>query len=75
MYCTATKAKELPCWRTIGTDNERNCWAPHCHAWDLLVEVHYMDTCPHCQKTIKGADVTAALDDNPLGFCSATHRR
>lgn len=75
MYATADKMKELLCWRTIGTNNERNCWAPFCPAWDLLVEVHYISTCPHCKKTIKGADVTAALDDDPLGYCSATKRR
>jgi hypothetical protein len=75
MYCTLDKIKELTCWKTIGTANERKCWAPWCPAWDLLVEVTYLESCPHCKKSIKGADVTAALDENPVGYCSATRRR
>ena len=75
MYCTSQRARELPCWRTIGTDNERPCWAPHCLAWDDLVEVKFLDRCPHCEKTIKGSDVLGAIADNPLGYCSATKRR
>ncbi|KKN10367.1 hypothetical protein LCGC14_1037280 [marine sediment metagenome] len=75
MYCTKAVAKTMLCWKTIGTNNERNCWCDFCHAWDDLVEVKFLDRCPHCDKTIKGSDVLGAIADNPLGYCSATKRR
>lgn len=75
MYTTPDQARELPCWKTIGTDNEYNCYAPKCHAWLDLVDVQCMDRCPHCHKKITGADMLGDLVEHPIGYCGAVFKR
>ncbi len=75
MYCTEKQAKDLWCWRTLGTDKEKKCAASRCSAWEWFDDVYYISNCPHCKKVITGLDLKGMLDGEPLGYCAATRRR
>jgi hypothetical protein len=43
-------------------------------AWEWIVDQYFIDSCPHCNKTITGVDLKGVVGDEPIGSCMARRK-
>lgn len=72
MYCTEELAMQSVCWKSIGSaKGEHKCYGTRCMGWEWVVDQYFINSCPHCHRTITGIDLKGVDGVDPIGSCKS----